>query len=928
MTAALPRKEALDFDDVFDDLIEESADPASPPATDPQQRRPVRLATAAYVAGAATLAVGWLLVGFFDGVPAQIAVLALSVVGVLVAAIAARFSSPVLRLVTPALPVLLLVLAATMNSPDGLGAAVRDAIGSGQLAQPPVSFGAGWQLVVGTLLISLGAAAVYLATAFGSTRIAALVPAPIAVGLTLIQPPGRELLAVLPALVLILVALSLAQGGELSRDGALSDGFELTRMVRTGALIGVAVLVIAVVALTTSVLPTNPAEVTAPPRAPEPAAVIQGDEPLLSMRAAAPVPLRVGVLDRYDGTQWLLPSQDPSAAIEVGDGTLRDSPPDEEVMAATITIERADTGRFAPLVPGTFRVEGLPPNTSASADNGSLRLPVAAERGLTYTLRFQFASTDRLEQVAAATVEPSFPSAPAAAQELLNRAPGALPERIQFLRGALFDVAQESEPAPPAPVTPARVEEILRGSPATPYELAATEALLVKWGGARTRIGYGYLERTTSPDGAYVIGADSGASWLEVQDEAGDWIALIDRPRGETAERPPHETERVLPDGRHIGQLFVPTHVPDPGFSQSIVRYWVQVYLICGVIALALWLGLPGLLRGLRRWRRRRWAQEHGRRAEVAVAYARVRDKAIDFGIGHPSMTPLEFLDALTPDPDHVELGWLVDRALYGDLRQGLTEQDVTAAQALSAHIAVRMAQGQSYLQRVASFASHASLRDPWSTQMPGAYSAFWRRVVPRRWTRWQAILAATTAAVLVLGVPALVGTNDVGVSDRATAVALPAVPPEVGQVQFEPVPQAAAEFEVRADRALIGDTALYVVQQDGAAVGTLQTAAFKSALRVPNSQLRGDVLIALGMTDAQRVGSEIFYTRRLGSLFVAVWFAPDGQSYQQLTTDASLSSPLLVFAQLVGLQGGLELADIERITVQPPQDARLWGYR
>ena len=69
-----------------------------------------------------------------------------------------------------------------------------------------------------------------------------------------------------------------------------------------------------------------------------------------------------------------------------------------------------------------------------------------------------------------------------------------------------------------------------------------------------------------------------------------------------------------------------------------------------------------------------------GYTARIGSAYAELRDDAIDLNLGHPSLTPIEFLDVLVEDDDHTQLAWLVTRGLYGDLRRDLREEDVQAA--------------------------------------------------------------------------------------------------------------------------------------------------------------------------------------------------------------------------------------------------------
>ena len=180
------------------------------------ERRPLTLRTLAVVGVLSHLAVGWLLAGLFHGAGSAVTILALAVAGVVVACVAGRLASTPARLLAPMLPLALVLAAAARNATEGLGVALADALGSGQLGQPPVGFGPAWQLLIGVLLISLGAASVNLALWRDSARVAALLPVPVVAGLSLIQPPGRELLAILPAVALVLLALARAHAAELA----------------------------------------------------------------------------------------------------------------------------------------------------------------------------------------------------------------------------------------------------------------------------------------------------------------------------------------------------------------------------------------------------------------------------------------------------------------------------------------------------------------------------------------------------------------------------------------------------------------------------------------------------------------------------------------------------------------------------------------
>ena len=200
--------------------------------------------------------------------------------------------------------------------------------------------------------------------------------------------------------------------------------------------------------------------------------------------------------------------------------------------------------------------------------------------------------------------------------------------------------------------------------------------------------------------------------------------------------------------------------------------------------------------------------------------------------------------------------------------------------------------------------------------------------MLPRRWTRRRALLTGLVLAGLLVGIPAAVGVNTVPLTGDHTLAPAPEVPATVGDVTFAPVPETEEDFAERRDRSLVGALEFFTVERKGSAVGTLQTAAFKSGLADDNIDVRAGLLRAMGMTDVQRVGSEIYYTRRLGDLQIAVWFSRDGQTYQVLTTGGQVRQPLSLFAQLVATQSGLPFDEVTKIKDVPPSDARMGSYR
>src|SRR5581483_4618979 len=79
-------------------------------------------------------------------------------------------------------------------------------------------------------------------------------------------------------------------------------------------------------------------------------------------------------------------------------------------------------------------------------------------------------------------------------------------------------------------VPPARVGEMLAGGSATPYEITAAEALLARWAGLPSRIGYGFYGGDPIDGGGFAIHPVHAATWLEVDFAGLGWTPLIGVP--------------------------------------------------------------------------------------------------------------------------------------------------------------------------------------------------------------------------------------------------------------------------------------------------------------------------------------------------------------------------------------------------------------
>src|SRR5205823_11996287 len=84
---------------------------------------------------------------------------------------------------------------------------------------------------------------------------------------------------------------------------------------------------------------------------------------------------------------------------------------------------------------------------------------------------------------------------------------------MEFLRNALYDKVTAAGAGSPVSITAVRVGQMLDGADATPYEITAAEAMLARWAGVPSRIGYGYYGGEKQQDGSYQVRPKDGATF-------------------------------------------------------------------------------------------------------------------------------------------------------------------------------------------------------------------------------------------------------------------------------------------------------------------------------------------------------------------------------------------------------------------------------
>lgn len=938
-------------------------EPDPEPDDEGDERPPVSPLSASTAAFLSAAAVGWMLGGTFVGVaPRLIGVLG-ALIGAGVVGLSYRMRNPsTLQLL--ALPLAALVgfgLVAPSASGTSVPQLVIDAVKAGGLSQPPAPFDPGWRFLLIVLTCSIAVAAATAALATNRARLAVFLPAPVVGAGVLIQPPGKELLSVAPALALVVAGLAVAFGGELSRDSDTGAKFEARRLGKAGGFVGLIVALLVGLSQLGFLYPPTPDSTVIPPKRPQTPPAVTNDDVLFTVVQKAPTPLRLGVLDVYDGLAWLTPPYDPKRYVALTGERLPAFAPDradvltpapepKSTVEVEVTIVKPGPAREIPDVSGTVSVEGAPEGTQYDPRSQTLRLPGRAEQGVSYTVTAA-APPDGAALAAAKIADPrlrdfvTVPPAPPAVQTILDAAPRDLVpyERLQFVRTQYYKQITAAGAGNPVDVPPSRVQEFLSGTPASPYEITASEVLMARWAGIPARIGYGYYNPDAQPSssGSVDVRPSDGAMWLEAWFDNTGWTPILGKPpkaQSSLDDQKKKNDKQVLSSGEITAQLYIPVRQQGLSLLYEIVQFWLARAAAVGGVVLFFWILLPGMLKSYRRVLRRRWADRHGPREQLAAAYAEIRDRAIDLNIGHPTLTPLEFLDVLEPDEEHRQLAWLVSRGLWGDLRRDLRDQDVEAAQTMARSLYRRLVNGQPFLTRVVAFGSRVSLRDPWEPSMPNPY---WRRspfdVVLSALARFgrglgralrpqRMVPLLTRSPVLVVLAFLLSGcVQQLDLSTSATGAApLPSVPPQVGAFRFEPSQLAEKQFERYSDIALIQDYGFFVVRQDNVAVGTLQTATFKPGLRSENRKVREGVLTSLGgQPKVSKVAGELFYTVQVNDLRLVVWFPEDGQTYHLMAATKDLANPTDLFARLIAVEQGRSADSVNTQEGAPPADAR-----
>jgi hypothetical protein len=711
--------------------LEEAAARASVAEEDPE-RSPLRLAVAmAFPAIAAAVMAGGVFIGFEARVYAAVA----AMLGVALAVGAARFRSPVaanLVIIGGLFGIgLLMVVPSGLGNVASVGRLASQASSSGDVLRPPVALTAGWQAILGWLLGIVGFAAAWVAIVIKKPSIGLLLPLPVAAIAGISVPDSDQVASGLVVLVLFAIGLGMLSGTQMgAADEKLPAGYEIRRALRALPLLAVVTGGLFLLAQTDFLFPKpaiNPAEQPQKPKT-VPLSQVE-DRVLFSVESQLSGPWRVGSLDVYDGKDWRLPAFSESRLADVPrDGVVnKDLSPG---VRATFTIAGLG-GTVLPGLPNTVGVVAEGPKLAYDTRSGALRVAQGqVQAGLKYTVAA--AALPNVEDLRNIT-EPNpagldrfteIPAPPPAVADLLDKAPKSSKwDEFDFLRTYVLSNVTATGTGSPKSVPPERIQDMLAGAKeGTPYEIVAAQALLARWAGIPSRIGYGF-DGGEVTDNRLEVRPKNGASFPEVYFSKYGWLPVIGTP---TKAKPTvgsdpatqRQDPNVLPsDDIQIG-LFVPVLVPPKSPLPEQIRRVVLVAVPLVLLLFLLYVTWPGVRKAWVRARRRTAARTAGPRARIALAYAEWRDMGTDYGYRHDTDTPLMYLDRFVEDPEHTELAWLVTRGLWGDLQGSLTVELATMAEELSRALRRRLAQAHPAPVRAIGVVSRLSLRHPYAPEL------------------------------------------------------------------------------------------------------------------------------------------------------------------------------------------------------------------
>jgi hypothetical protein len=685
------------------------------------------IATAFPAIGAAVMAGG-----IFTGAGARVYASAAALLGVALALVARRARQPQvgMLLIGGGLLVIgpLLVVPSGPDNVIHVWTVVRHATAAGSVLRPPVPFATGWQAILGWLLGTTGFVAAWVAVALRRPALGLLLPLPVAAVAGISVPSSQQGASGIAVLVLFAIGLGVLSGSR--REGGVPLSFEVRRALKAAPIVGGISLALVALLQTHVLFPKpiiNPAQEPQKPKT-VPLSDVE-DRVLFRVKSTISGPWRIGSLDVYDGKDWRLPPFAASRLVKVPRSGVVD-PELARGVRADFTIEGL-TGAVLPGLPNTVGIKATGPKLAFDRRSGNIR---TAEGQVTHGLQYSVvaaalptvgdlaADTQPIPRSMRAFTE--VPPVPPGVARIIASAPTSSKwAQFDFLRSFVLDNVTASGSGVPKSIDPARVDDMLTVTKeGSPFEIVAAQALLARWIGVPSRIGYGF-DGGDPVGGAIEVRPSNGATFVEVWFPGFKWLPVIGTPRQAKPSVGNKGLQRPNPDIVPSNDVSVKVYAfeaiePRRAFLTQVRQVVFAVVPAAALVAVA-WLLWPVLAKSRYRSRRHREAVAAGPRARIALAYGEWRDLAADYGAAHPGDTPLAFVGRTTPDEEHRQLAWLVTRALWGDLSDHLTPELADQAELLSGALRRRLTRGQPFTLRVVALLSRRSLRAPFEANAP-----------------------------------------------------------------------------------------------------------------------------------------------------------------------------------------------------------------
>jgi transglutaminase superfamily protein len=626
-----------------------------------------------------------------------------------------------------AIGLVIAVVAAGFDSLSHLRLLVQQAVQQAHLVRPPIAITGGFAALLGWVMGAVGFVAVWASVVLKRPSLGLLLPLPVAIVAAISVSQTEQIVDGLILLLAFVIGLAISAGGrELGgQDQSLPLAFELRRAAKALPVLAVGTVAVFALAQTGFLFPrpTISPEFQAQRPKTEPLSAVP-DKVLFEARSPISGPWVVGALDVYDGQYWLLPSYH--------DADLRDIPADGIVdptlkpgLQAEFTIRNL-TGAVLPTLPNTVGILASGPKLDYDARSGNIRL-VEGEFSSGFTYKVAAGSVPGVADLqkikdfgSVGRTFTAIPPAPPFVRSLISKAPTSSKwDEWDYLRLWVLNNVTVSGAGSPVGITPARVDQILQTKQGTPYEIVAIEAMLARWIGLPSRIGYGFDGGTKVGDHLEIHPKD-GAAFPEVYFPGYGWLPVLGQPaKAKASENSNPNLQQfrsgVLPSQDISVSLFLPAVVPPETNVLEQVRNVVLLILVVLAIVALIYFLFPAVAKIFVRSRRRAAARAGGPRARIAHAYSEWRDLLTDFGYRHPSDTPIMLLNRFPEDEDHAELAWLVTRALWGDLEGELDNSVATDAEELAATLKRRLRQAHPITVRGVAAISRLSLREPYA---------------------------------------------------------------------------------------------------------------------------------------------------------------------------------------------------------------------